>query len=323
MTLPLLAIVAGIAITVWSAGLFIDGAAAIASIARVSPLLIGMLIVGFGTSAPELVVSVMASWQGTPGLALGNAYGSNIANIALILGLTAIISPIAVNSRVLRRELPLLCLFSVGSVLLIMDLFLSRLDGLLHLLSFSALMIWSIFQGKRKEEDVLATETIESIDSKGVSPFQAVLLLISGLLLLVAGSRLLVWGAVLTARHAGISDQIIGLTIVAIGTSLPELASSIAAVRKNEDDIALGNVVGSNLFNTLCVVGIAASVKPFAIEDTLFRRDAAVMLLLTVLLFILCFGLRGRKSAITRIDGALMFSCYVIYLAEIILSIKL
>ncbi|OGU01930.1 MAG: calcium/sodium antiporter, partial [Geobacteraceae bacterium GWC2_55_20] len=248
MTLSICALVAGLALLVWSADRFVEGAAAVARHFNVPSLLIGMVIVGFGTSAPEMVVSAIASWQGNPGIALGNAYGSNITNIALILGLTAVFSPIVVHSRVLHKELPVLLVVTGFALFLMSDNELSRLDGWLHILVFSVLIGWSILQGLRVRRDALGEDIESELIEHHMPLGRAFIWLTVGLVLLIASSRLLVWGAVNIAHFFGVSDLIIGLTVIAVGTSLPELASSIIAIRKNEHDIALGNVIGSNLF---------------------------------------------------------------------------
>lgn len=311
------AIVVGLVLLVWSADRFVAGAAATARHFGMPSLLIGMVIVGFGTSAPELVVSALAASQGNPGLALGNAYGSNISNIALILGLTAVISPIAVHSQVLRKELPILTVMTVLAAAQLVDGDLSRFDGVVLLVVFSGLMAWSIRQGLRDGSDALGAEIEHELVEHAMPLKRGVAWLIVGLVVLIASSRVLVWGAVEIARGLGVSDLIIGLTIVAVGTSLPELASSIIATRKGEHDIALGNVIGSNLFNTLAVVGIAASVSPLEVGPEVLARDVAVMGGLTVLLFLFGYGFRG-PGRINRIEGTVLLSFFVGYTGYLI-----
>jgi cation:H+ antiporter len=321
MGLAVLALIVGLALLVWSAGRFVEGAASTARYFGMPPLLIGMVIVGFGTSAPEMVVSALAGIEGSPGIALGNAYGSNIANIALILGMTALISPIMVHSTVLRKELPILTLLTVFSIALIADLDLSRLDALVLLLVFGGLMAWTIYQGLKQKDDSLANEIETETAEKAMPLKRAVFWLVAGLLLLIASSRILVWGAVEIAQIFGVSDMIIGLTIIAVGTSLPELASSVIAARKGEHDIALGNVLGSNLFNTLAVVGIAGSIHPFAVEPETLSRDMVVMGALTISLFLIGYGFRGRRGRINRIEGAILLSTYVGYTGWLITKV--
>ena len=320
MIVSLAAILTGLVFLVWSADRFIEGAAATARYFGMPPLLIGMVIVGFGTSAPEMVISALASWQGNPGIALGNAYGSNIANIALILGLTALISPIAVHSQVLRQELPLLTLITLVALLLMHDLRLTRLDGWIHLILFAGLMGWSIRVGLGQRSDALGDETEDELEQHPMPLNHAFFWLAVGLLLMIASSRLLVWGAVAIAHQLGVSDLIIGLTIVAIGTSLPELASSIIAVRKNEHDIALGNVIGSNMFNTLAVVGIAGTIHPVDFDREVFSRDMLVMSLLTLVLFLFSYSFRG-PGRINRCKGALLLVCYIGYTVWLLASV--
>lgn len=322
MLLPTLSLIAGLALLVWSADKFVDGAAATARHFGMPALLIGMVIVGFGTSAPEMVVSALASLQGNPGIALGNAYGSNITNIALILGLTALLSPIAVHSQVLRKELPILIGVTILAAWQIFDGALSRMDAVILLGVFFALMGWSIWQGMRNKDDALATETEQDLAAASMPLPRALMWLVIGLALLIVSSRMLVWGAVSIAQAFGVSDLIIGLTIVAVGTSLPELASSLIAVRKGEHDIALGNVIGSNLFNTLAVVGIAGSISPLEnLPPEIFSRDIMVMSALTLLLFLLSYGFRGRPGRINRIEGGLLLACFVGYTAYLVSTV--
>jgi cation:H+ antiporter len=317
MTMALLSVAFGLALLVWSADRFVGGAASAARHLGMPPLLIGMVIVGFGTSVPEMLVSALAASQGNPGIALGNAYGSNITNIALILGVTAMINPIAVHSQVLRKELPILTAVTALSAFQIWDGKLTRIESLVLLAVFGLLMAWTIRQGLRKKTDTLGTEMEQDLEKSVLPIGRAVLWLVIGLLLLIASSRILVWGAVAIAHGLGVSDLIIGLTIVAVGTSLPELASSVIATRKGEHDIALGNVLGSNLFNTLAVVGIAGSIRPMAVGPEVFSRDIPVMAALTVSLFFICYGFRG-PGRINRFEGALLLACYIGYIAYLV-----
>ena len=247
MMLPFFSLVVGLMLLVWSASLFVDGAASAARHFGMPPLLIGMVIVGFGTSAPEMVVSAFSALQNNPGIALGNAYGSNITNIALILGVTALISPIAVHSLVLRKELPILTAVTALAAFQLWDGELSRDDAFVLLGVFAGLMIWTVWQGLRKKTDSLGNEIEQDLEGRTIPLEKALLWLGIGLELLIASSRLLVWGAVEIAHVFGVSDLIIGLTIVAVGTSLPELASSVIAAKKGEHDIAIGNILGSKI----------------------------------------------------------------------------
>lgn len=320
MLMSALAVVLGLALLVWSADRFIEGAAATAQHLGMPPLLIGMVIIGFGTSAPEMVVSALAAMQGNPGLALGNAYGSNITNIALILGLTAIISPIAVHSGVLRKELPILTAVTAFAAVMLLDGALTRPDGWVHLLVFLALMGWTIWEGLRVRSDALGVEVTRELEVHRMSLSRALLWLAVGLVFLIVSSRMLVWGAVEIAHAVGVSDLVIGLTIVAVGTSLPELASAIIAARKGEHDLALGNVIGSNLFNTLAVVGIAGAIHPMSVPPEVVSRDMVVMGLLTLSLFLFGYGFRG-PGRINRLEGGLLTSAYVAYTAYLVSTV--
>ncbi len=319
MTLAIIAVLFGLTLLLWSADRFVDGAATTARHLGMPPLLIGIVIIGFGTSAPEMLVSALASWQGNPRIALGTAYGSNIANIALILGLTALFSPIAVHSQAMRKELPLLLLVTGLAALQFRDGFLSRTEGWVLLGVFFVLMGWTILQGMRLRQDVLiGAREKASADAVMTMP-RALFWLALGLVLLVAASRVLVWGAVEIAHAFGVSDLIIGLTIIAVGTSLPELASSLAATRKGQHDLVLGNVLGSNLFNTLAVVGIAGTIHPLAVPPEVLARDVLFTAALTLSMFV--FGLRLHgQGRINRLEGALLLACYAGYTAFLISS---
>ncbi|HEY7773426.1 MAG TPA: calcium/sodium antiporter [Marinagarivorans sp.] len=320
MSVAIIGIIVGLVFLVWSAGRFVEGAAIAARHFGMSPLLIGMLVVGFGTSAPEMLVSVVAAFQGNPGIALGNAYGSNITNIALILGVTALISPIAVNSAILRKELPILAVVTALSVALLWDGLISRLDAGLLLLVFGVIIIWSIRQSTQSP-DTLEQDVVQHVDGSAMSLRQATFWLVTGLLLLIVSSRVLVWGAVEVAQHFGVSDIIIGLTVVAVGTSLPELASSVAAARKGEHDIAVGNIIGSNLFNTLAVVGLAGIIEPLAVSGDVLSRDLLVMSVLTVSLFVLCYGFKGMPARITRPEGVVLLAAYFSYSGYLLFTV--
>ncbi|MHA7853743.1 calcium/sodium antiporter [Marinobacter shengliensis] len=313
MLMAIAAILAGLVLLVWSADKFVDGAAATAKHLGMPSLLIGMVIIGFGTSAPELAVSAMAAADGNPGLALGNGYGSNITNIALIVGLTALIAPITMHSQVIRKELPLLVVLTLIAGAQLIDGELTRLDGWVLLGVFAAVMGWSIYQGIKNKDDPLGNAADAELIEHPMPLKHAIIWLIIGLVLLIVSSRLLVWGAVTVAQTLGVSDLIIGLTIVAIGTSLPELASAIAAVRKNEHDLILGNILGSGIFNTLAVVGLAAAIQPLSVDPEVLYRDWTLMLALTVGLLLMGFGLTGWRKLVSRVDGALLVTVYFAY----------
>ena len=322
MILAIVAVIVGLAVLVWSADKFVDGAVGIAEYCGMSTLLIGMVIVGFGTSAPELTVSAISASQGNPELALGNAYGSNIANIALILGATALISPILMQRSVIRGDLPILIAVSILSIVLVWDGSVVRWNGVLLLVVFALVMGYSIWRELKKAKVEASNSAEDESAGKQASLGKSILWLVLGLALLVASSRALVWGAVEIARTLGVSDLLIGLTIVAIGTSLPELASSIAAARKGENDLALGNIIGSNLFNTLAVVGLAATISPMdEIEKAVTYRDMPLMTALTVALIVLGFRRKG-DGRLNRIAGAILLAVYVGYLALLIVQAK-
>ncbi|WP_227368343.1 calcium/sodium antiporter [Halomonas sp. M20] len=320
MLLATAAIVAGLILLVWSADKFVEGAAVTARHLGVSTLLIGMLVIGFGTSAPELMVSALASGQGNPGLALGNGYGSNIANIGLILGAVALISPLSVHSQVIRQELPLLCLVTLISAWLLLDGEVSRLDAALLLLLLAAVLALSIWRANRSSGDALAMADGEPPSAEAMTLKTGLIWTLVGLVLLIASSRLLVWGAVYVAEAFGVSDLIIGLTVVAIGTSLPELASSISALRKKEHDLVLGNVIGSNLFNTLGVVGLAGAIMPIDAGSEVLSRDWVVMAGLTLAMAIFAIGWRG-PGRINRFEGGALLSVYIAYTGYLVYTI--
>ena len=314
MIFYLLAVVLGFALLVWSADRFVDGAASTAKHLGMPSLLIGILIVGFGTSAPEMVVSAIAAYEGNPALALGNAIGSNIVNIALILGITAIVAPIAVNSKIVKKEIPLLLLIVLFTGYLLLDNTLTLFEGVILLAGFFALVLWSVFAAFRSRGDSFEDQMDIELNEDIMSLKVGIMWLVFGLILLIASSRLLVWGAVGVANSFGVSDLIIGLTIVALGTSLPELAASVIAARKGEHDIAIGNVVGSNMFNLLAVIGIAVVIAPMNnIPLEVLKRDWIIMLLLTIALFVMAYGFKGRNGRINRVEGTILILCYVAY----------
>ena len=250
MLISSLSVIIGLALLIYSSDKFIDGAASVAEHSKVSPLVIGLLILGFGTSAPEIMVSIFAALADEPELALGNAIGSNIADIALVLGVTAIIANVEVKSSILKLELPILIVANIITAFLMLNNYLSFIDGLILISLLVVVLTWMI--KSKNNQDHLDIEISQSIIKMPIK--SAWLWTISGLILLIISSKLLVWGAENIANALGVSDLVIGLTIIAIGTSLPELATSITAVLKNKHDMAIGNVIGSNLFNLLAVL---------------------------------------------------------------------
>ena len=319
MLIAALAILAGFVLLIWSADRFVDGAAVSAKYAGLSPLLIGMLVIGFGTSAPEMLVSALAALDGNTNLALGNAIGSNIVNTSLILGCTALIAPIAVQSTILKKEIPIL----VGAVLLVGALFmnnaLSRLDAWVILAAFFAFIFWSLKTAKMTPDSSLEADIEETANTK-ISLKKAIFMLVTGLVILIGSSRLLVWGAVEIATELQVSDLIIGLTVVALGTSLPELASSIIAARKGQHDLALGNIIGSNIFNILAVVGIAGAIQPIeSLSVDIMHRDWPFMAVLTVAIFFMGIGLK-KQGRINRVEGGVLLSAYIGYTLWLVTS---
>lgn len=321
MLIAIAGLIVGLVLLTWSADKFIDGAAAVAQLLGMSPLLVGILIVGFGTSAPEMLVSAIAAAQGEPDLALGNALGSNIANIGLILGVTAVMSPILVHSNVVRQEVPLMLLATGLGVLVLLNGVLGRGDAVLLLTALLAYIGFGVWQSMSSPNDALALEADESV-SHEQSGVKATAWLVFGLLLLLASSRLLVWSATEIALALGVSELVIGLTIVALGTSLPELAASVASVRKNQHDLAVGNVIGSNVFNILAVLGIAGLIAPQAVAPLVLSRDSIVMVLMTLALAVLAWRAH-KRGAIRRHHGAgllLAYGGYNLALAWSVLS---
>ncbi len=313
-TLFALAIVIGLIILTWSADRFVDGACGMANNFGISPMIIGLTIVAFGTSAPEMMVSAMAAWQGNSGLAIGNAIGSNITNMALVLGVAALIVPLSVHSKTLSREFPLMLIVMLIALALLYNGILSRLDGLILLTGMVMMVLWSIHLARSAPaDDPLEGEfnaEMPAVTTTGSTWW----LLISGLIALLVSSQMLVWGAVGIATTFGISDLVIGLTIVAIGTSLPELAATISAVRKGEHDMAVGGIVGSNLFNILGVLGIAAVIDPGRFDAAVLTRDFPLMIGLALALYLMARGLRNTGSGnINRIEGGLLLAVFIAY----------
>lgn len=323
MLLSFAAVLAGFVLLIWSADRFVIGASGIAVNFGVSPLIIGLTIVGFGTSAPEMIVSGVAAYEGTPNLAIGNALGSNITNIALVLGTTALVTPLIVDSKILKREYPVMFAIMLIVWALLSDGELSQVDGSILLLGMFGLMIFITLIGLREKRrtdkigqpDPLEDEFSDEIP-KDMSTAMAVFWLIAGMLVLLLSSRLLVWGAVNIAHAFHVSELVIGLTIVAIGTSLPELAASIASALKNEHDIAVGNIIGSNMFNLLGVLGIPGIIGSVTLEHSVLERDYPMMILLSILLFLFAYGFKG-KGKINRLEASILLLGYIGYMVVI------
>ena len=316
MLLFIAALVIGFLLLMWSADSFTDNALDIAAHLNISKVVVGIVILGFGTSAPELLVSGISAWQGNPGLAIGNALGSNITNILLIIGITLCILPLFINKRVLRRDFSFLIGAMLLFSLLIIDKTLSLLDGILLVASLIlVLYVLARFEMKEHAFDKL---TPKPTDKKLTTLFIALLF---GLIILLLSSKLVVWAGVSIAERFGVSDLIIGLTIIAFGTSLPELATCVASALKKHSELALGNIIGSNIFNTLGVTGIASIIATYTIPRQFYERDFPVMLLATFMLFLLAW-IFMRKSIIPRVVGVFFISGYFAYITYIYLQIS-
>jgi cation:H+ antiporter len=311
--MPWLAVLGGFILLVWSAERFVFGASGLARNLGVSPLIIGMTIMGFGTSAPEMLVSAMAAANGNPAIGIGNALGSNIANIGLVIGTTALIMPLSVSSRILRREYPALIGITALAGLLLMNGELGRLDGVILIIGTLLLLVWLVWVSKRPHAvDPLETEFDVEIP-RGLTMARAVLWTLFGVVVLVMSSRLLVWGAVEIARDLGISDLVIGLTIIAVGTSLPELAASVMSAIKKEHDMAIGNVIGSNMFNLLAVLALPGLIQPSVLDPAVMQRDYPIVVALTFVLFIMAYGFKGR-GRVNRVEGGILLACFAAYM---------
>ncbi|RLA23759.1 MAG: calcium/sodium antiporter [Gammaproteobacteria bacterium] len=314
MLLYIIGLIVGFALLIYAADKFVLGSARIAQNLGISPLIIGLTIVGFGTSAPEMLVSGFAAWEGNPGLAIGNALGSNITNIALVLGVTALLVPIGVHSKILRRELPVLFALSLICYWLFLDGELSRSDGAIMLTGLFLFLGWVIrtaLADKDRADDPISEEVLQEL-SGHMATRTALLWCLGGLIGLMVASRLLVWAAVEIAHLYEISDLIIGLTIIALGTSLPELAASISSILKKEDDLAIGNIIGSNVYNLLAVLALPGLIHPGAIDPAIISRDFPFMLALTGVLFIMGYGFKG-EGRINRLEGGLLFTAFCGY----------
>lgn len=306
------ATLAGFILLMWGADRFVTGAASTARNLGIPPLLIGLTLVGMATSGPEIFVSITASLAGDPALAAGNAIGSNIANIGLVLGVTALIMPISVRSVTLRREMPALLAVTLVVTMVFINLRLGRIEGTLLMLSLVLVLYWLVVLGSRSgESDPISLDYAAEIPAD-IPMGRALGWLAVGLVVLLAGANLLVWGAQNLAVAFGVSELVIGLTIVAVGTSLPELAVSIVSALKGEHDMAIGNIIGSNLFNSLAVVGIAGIIHPAVFEPELLTAHLPVMIGLTLALFLMTYNFTG-SSRIRRVEGAILLGAFVCY----------
>ncbi|WP_165855433.1 calcium/sodium antiporter [Marinobacter sp. JSM 1782161] len=303
------ALVAGLVLLIWSADRFVEGSVALARNLGMSPMLIGLTIVAFGTSAPEMLVSATAALTDAPALAVGNALGSNIANVGLVLGITTLVAPIPLKRTVLFRELPILLTVTILVYPLLLDGALSPMDGVI----FLVMLAIALFLLSRNNAPGDAPEFLEEVEEMpDIQIKGAVTWFVVGLVMLIVSSRILVWGATELALTLGVSELVIGLTIVAIGTSLPELAASVASALKGHHDVALGNIVGSNLFNLLAVLAMPALLNPLPIESDVLIRDYGTMAGLTILLAAFAYGMQ-KKGKLARFEGGILLAGYIAY----------
>ena len=317
LTISLLELAAGFVLLIWAADRLVSGASALARNFGVSTLVVGLTIVGFGTSAPEMLVSAIASLRGNPSLAIGNAIGSNIANVGLILGLTALIYPLKVERITLKREFPVLGVIMLVTLVLMWNLGLSRFDGLVLIGCLGLLVAGMVALGLSRGSNDPVTSTLAAEVPQNMSTRAAIVWTLTGLLLLPLSAHILVNGAVGLATILGVSEAVIGLTIVALGTSLPELAAAAACAFRKEDDLAIGNILGSNMFNLLGVLGIAALIHPMEIESILLNRDVTVMFAISIALFVMIWRPRG-PGLISRPAALLLFAGYIAYQTTVI-----
>ncbi|KAF7775554.1 cation:H+ antiporter [Pseudoalteromonas citrea] len=318
MVLSFIVLILGFAALVWSADRFVFGAAALARNFGVPTLIVGLTIVAMGSSAPEMMVAAQAALADKTDTAVGNAVGSNIANILLVLGITALLRPLSVSSGILKREMPLLVIVSLGAWLIISDNYFSATEGTLLLVGFVLFLLALIVITKQtgNQNDPLVSEACDEVPDN-VPTKKAILWLVVGMVLLPVSSHYLIGSAVDIAKFFGMSDLLIGLTIIAIGTSLPELAACIAGVLKKEDDLALGNIIGSNIFNILAVLSIAGILNPATLDANIAQRDIFVMLAATLLLIIMSLSITGTRR-INRLEGGLLLTAFIGYMYYII-----
>lgn len=318
MFFDLVILIVALALLVWSADKFVFGASSLARNLGISPMIIGLTIVAMGSSAPEMMVAATASLQGNTDTAIGNAIGSNITNIALVLGITALFQPLVVSSNTVKRELPLILAVTFLACGVLFNGYFSFVEGvILMALFFAYIIALLIITLRRKnqlqgEDDLLILEAEQEVP-EAVSTSKSIIWLTIGMILLPISAHYLVESATVIAKAFGISDLVIGLTIIAIGTSLPELAASLVSIWKKEDDLAMGNIIGSNIFNILAVLPIASLIAPGAVDPEAVSRDAPYMLGVTILLLILCFSREKGGFRITRFKGLLLFACFIAY----------
>ncbi|MCH7536540.1 MAG: calcium/sodium antiporter [Proteobacteria bacterium] len=311
--------VAGLVLLILGAERFVHGAAATARNFGIAPLLIGLTVVAFATSAPEVLVSVVAASRGEPGLAIGNAIGSNIVNIGLVLGMTAIVRPIKLESATLRREMPALLAVTLLTVSLFLDARLTNIDGYVMLTGLVIVMIWLARLGSRSAANDPIKKDFEAEIPDDVSMKSAVLWVVVGLSTLLLGAEWLVTGAIGIAQTLGVSEVVIGITIVAFGTSLPELAVSLISVLKGEYGLAIGNIVGSNIFNLLAVIGIAAAIEPMTLHPSVLSLHIFVMVAFTLVLFAMTYDYDG-KARLSRLEGVALLAAFIAYDSYVIMQ---
>lgn len=302
----------------WGADRFVDGASALSLNLGVEPLMIGVLVMGFGTSLPEFLVGVLASFAGNPGLALGSAFGSNIVNIGIVLGLAAILSPVSVKNNVVKRELPLLILATAIVFYFVMDRQLLRYEAAIIVVLFLGLLFylsWDALRAKPGRETAARQAELEKPD---ITLGKSIGYLVIGLIVIAVSSAALVWGAKGIVSNLGVSEAVVAVLVLAVGTSLPELVVIIAAARRGSHGLAFGNVIGSNLFNTLAVVGTAGFIAPAAVDAELVSRDLPVMFAFTAVLVVMAYGWGRRTGVINKVEGGVLLLaavCYLAYLA--------
>lgn len=320
MILDIVLIVIGIALVLTGADRLTEGASALARRMNVPEIIIGLTIVAAGTSAPELFVSLVSALKGTPDMAVGNVVGSNTMNAMLIVGCAAMVAPMVISRSTVKKDIP----FAVGASVLLMLLslnnYLGRWDGIILLLGFASFMVYTLMQAKKGEAAPVADDSQQDADntlsSKGGNPWLSALWVVAGLAMLVIGSNLFVDSASSVAYSLGISEGVVGLTVVAGGTSLPELATSVVAARKGQSAIAIGNVIGSNVFNILMILGLTATISPLAIEG-ITTLDMAVMLVSVALVWFFSF----TRYTVERWEGGLLVVGYLVYIWWLISSL--
>ena len=319
MLISALEIAAGLVMLIWGADRFVHGAAAAARNFGVSPLLIGLTIVAFATSAPEILVSAVAAGRGEGELAIGNAIGSNICNIGLVLGTVALIRPIELKSATLRREMPALLAVTLLTVSLFLDSHLSRVDGLVMLIGLVIVIIWLAKLGMRSAANDPMKGDFEAEIPENVNMKMAIFWFLVGIGTLLLGAELLVDGAIDVAVTLGVSQVVIGITLVALGTSLPELAVSAVSALKKEYGLAIGNIVGSNIFNLLAVIGVASAIDPHTPPPSVLSLHIFVMVAFTLVLYAMTYD-DNDKSKLSRIEGGALLSFYIGYFGYVLVQ---